>query len=649
MLRIAIFFVCFCISATPLTAFASAERAKQLSLAINAMKSDDWPTARRIVARIPDAAAKTYSDWRRLRGGEGVWREYVSFLDTHADWPGLPLLRKIGETKIPVGRPAREILSYFKDALPQTGRGALRLAEAFEATGQTEAAQQTIRLAWLTLYLSKSERETIEKRYRKTLAKLHWARADHLVWVGQFNQALALKPYLTGDQIKLLETRVALRRGQNGVNKMIDALPKKMASDPGLAYDRFRWRLRKEIYDGGEELLRARSVSREALGRPEIWSDRRSLMARRAMRAENYELAYELASLHRLEADEAGYTDLEWLSGYLKLIYLDDAEKAVEHFRRLRYKAVTPITQGRVWYWLGRAHEATGNGEKSIEAYEVAAQYQTSFYGQMAAGRLGVVPDPAISDLRKADWSRAEFQRSLVFQAGALLQMAGEQYEAGRFFAHMAETMDQSDQSKLGQFLIDLNEPNMALRVAKNAARQGRVNINSYYPVTELADLSKNVPPELVMAIARQESELNQNVESPVGAQGMMQVMPRTAREVAKKLGQPYSLERLKTDWRYNASLGIGYLDEMLKRYNGSIVLTAAAYNAGPHRADRWIREHGDPRLPGTNTEQWIEKIQFRETRNYVQRVLESVQVYRARLTGDETQMALARDLKAGG
>ena len=189
----------------------------------------------------------------------------------------------------------------------------------------------------------------------------------------------------------------------------------------------------------------------------------------------------------------------------------------------------------------------------------------------------------------------------------------------------------------------------MALRVAKNAARQGRVNINSYYPVTELAELAKDVPPELVMAIARQESELNQNVESPVGAQGMMQVMPATAKAVAKNIGVPYSLNRLKTDWKYNAALGIGYLDEMLGRYNGSYVLAAAAYNAGPHRADRWIREHGDPRLPGTNTEQWIEKIQYRETRNYVQRVLESLQVYRARLTGDETKMVLAKDLKQGG
>ncbi len=649
MWRFVILIVCWCLALAPVSATASAEHGKQLSLAIEAMKSDEWSTARRIVAQIPDASVKAYADWRRLRAGQGKWREYLSFLEDHPDFPGLPLLRKIGETKIPTGRPAREILKYFENDLPQTGQGALRLAAAFEATGQPESAQNTIQLAWLSLYLSKSERVTIHSRYKKTLAKSHWTRADNLIWDGQFNQALALKPYLTANQIKLLETRVALRRGKNGVNKLIEALPDAMKSDPGLAYDRFRWRLRKDLWDSGEELIKARSTSREALGRPEAWSHRRAMIARRAMRAENYEAAYTFASQHHLENSEDGYTDLEWLSGYLKLIYLKDADKAVEHFRRLRYMGVTPITQGRIWYWLGRAHEAAGNIEKADEAYEVAAKFQTSFYGQMATSRAGKAPDPAIANLRKANWKEADFQTSKVFKAGVLLQLAGEHYEAGRFFAHLSETMSQSDQSKLGQFLVDLEEPNMALRVAKNAARQGRVNINSYYPVTALTELAKSVPPELVMAIARQESELNQNVESPVGAQGMMQVMPATAKEVARKLGVPYSLKQLKTDWQYNASLGVGYLAEMLKRYDGSIVLAAAAYNAGPHRADRWIREIGDPRLPGTNAEQWIEKIQFNETRNYVQRVLESVQVYRARLTGDETKMALPRDLKRGG
>ena len=629
--------------------WGSTKQAEQLSLVVAAIKADDWPSARRIIAQFSDPAAKSYAQWRRLRSGKGEWREYPEFLATHSDWPGLPLLRKVGEGKIPVNRPAREILAYFQDDLPQTGRGALRLAQAFDSNSQKESAQNTAKLAWLTLSLADSERNALLKSYKSVLTPHHWARTDHLIWTGRFSQAQAMKPLLSKSQTILMEARVALRKGQNGVNKLINALPSSVSDDPGLAYDRFRWRLRRDLWDGAGEILNARSASRASLGRPEVWSDRRRMIARRAMRASNYKAAYNFASRHHLKSDESGFIDLEWLSGYLKLVYLKDPKAAVEHFRRLRSVSVTPITQGRVWYWLGRAHEASGNIEKASEAYGVAAKFQTSFYGQMATQRADLEKDGSIADLTMANWKGSDFLESDVFKAGVILQKAGQHYDAGRFFAHMAETMNLEDQTKLGQYLVDLREANMALRVSKNAARLGRVTINSYYPVTELAELAKDVPPELVMAIARQESELNQNVESPVGARGMMQVMPRTAKEVAQKIGQPYSLERLSGDWKYNATIGIAYLDQMLKRYDGSFVLAAAAYNAGPHRADRWIKEHGDPRSRRTNTEQWIEKIQFRETRNYVQRVMESVEVYRARLSGDISSMKLVEDLKRGG
>ena len=628
---------------------ASTENGRQLALVINAIEGSDWTKAKALAGKISNSSAKVYADWRRLRDGEGSWNEYVRFVKRHSDWPGLPLLRKVGETKIPYGRPSEEILAYFDNELPQTGRGALRLAEAFRSSGNKQAADEVITLAWLTLYLSQSERETFYRLYKKLVSKHVWTRADNMVWDGSFNQALALRPYLTAEQLQLLQTRVALRRGKNRVNKMIDALPKNSLDNPGLAYDRFRWRLRKDIWDTAGDLILERSTSRADLGRPEIWADRRSMITRRFMRDRAYQRAYDIASRHHLRPDESGFVDLEWLSGYLQLIYLNDPEKAVEHFRRLRDTAVTPISQGRIWYWLGRAHEADTNVEKAREAYAVAAKFQTSFYGQLAAERAGIARDTSLGDPGTANWKDATFLTSTVFQAGKLLQQAGEHYEAGRFFAHMAETMDQADQIRLGQFLLDLNEPNMALRVAKNGARMGRVNINSYYPVTELTKLAGSVPPELVMAVARQESELNQNVESPAGAQGIMQVMPLTAKAMAKKLDQTYSFEKLKTDWEYNTKLGVAYLAEMLRRYDGSYVLTAAAYNAGPQRVDRWIREHGDPRRANTNTEQWIEKIQFRETRNYVQRVLEGIQVYRARITGDATTMVLAKDLERGG
>lgn len=628
---------------------ATGQDGQKLAQAIEAMKADDWPTAARLVTQIGDQSARTYYDWRKLRASQGTWPEYVKFNRENGDWPGLPLLRKRGEVLIPVGRPANEIVSFFADAAPRTGTGALRLAEALTNLNQADQAQNVIIAAWQSMPLTADERQEIHRRYASILSPHHWARADQMIWEGQFDQAASVKPYLTAGQQALVDTRIALRQGKDGVNKMINALATTYKSDPGLAYDRFRWRLRNDLSDDAERLLRAQSASRAKLGRPEIWADRRRQMARRALRDGRPEIAYELASKHYLSPGTSGYTDLEWLSGYIALKRLGQAEKAVTHFRRLRNVSVSPITQGRVWYWLGRAHEANGNPEKAKEGYTVAARFPTSFYGQLAAARANIPPDPRLTGIPGANWKGARFLSSDIFRTGVLLHQAGERYEGGWFFTHLATSLTEQEQAGLGTYLLSIDRPNMALRVAKRAARDGRIIAAPYYPITELARLNNRVPPELTMAIARQESELNPDVESPAGARGLMQVMPGTAQDVAKQLGVAYSKDRLRQDWRYNADLGTAYLAQMLSRYNGSYVLAAAAYNAGPRRADRWIAQFGDPRRPGADVEAWIESIPFRETRNYVMRVLEGVGVYRVRLTGNPANLTINRDLTRGG
>jgi len=340
MSRFVIAFAFAVLLTMPGLARASAIEGQKLALAIDAMENDDWGEAQRLARSIQNPAAAVYVEWRRLRGQKGRWPEFLVFLDKHEDWPGLPLMRRAGEILIPKGRPADEIIKF-----------------SLEQTGQNQLAYDTIKRAWLTFNLSDSNRKDMLRRYPKTLGKSHWTRVDNLIWDGQFTQATKVLNLVSSPQKRLAEARIALRRGKNGVNKLIDEIPEKLLDDPGLAYDRFRWRLRKDKWEGGEEILLASSVSREALGRPSAWSHRRAMTSRRAMRDRRYETAYKMASSHFLRPSEAGYIDLEWLSGYLKLIYLNDAEKAIEHFRNLRQRAVTPITQGRVWYWLGRAHE----------------------------------------------------------------------------------------------------------------------------------------------------------------------------------------------------------------------------------------------------------------------------------------------------
>lgn len=620
-----------------------------LAEAIELMEADDWPGAALRVATIPEPSARIYFEWRRLRAGKGAFGDYLIFMENHADWPGLPLLMKQGEPSIPARHSPNEVVAFFAHHLPQTGIGALRLAEALDALGRPDDAKASLSLAWRTLPMSASDQAALLGRYGADLASEHWARLDGMIWEGHMASAEAMLPLVSAGQAKLAAARIALRRNKDGVTKLIEAIPATLMEDPGLAYDRFVWRARRDLDDGAREIAAARSVSRAKLGRPEAWSKRRASLARGAMRTGKPKTAYRLARDHRLMPEEKGFTDLEWLAGFIALRKLNDPEAAIDHFRALRVVAKTPITSGRVWYWLGRAHEAAGNAEKAAEAYGVGARYQTSFYGQLAAERGGFDADPTLAGTGQPGWQGAAFMKSTVFEAGMLLHLAEQRYSAGRFFAHQAETMTEAEQAQLGAFLLDLERPNMALRVAKNAAKQGRVIAAPYYPLHPVSLRAKSVPPELALAIVRQESEFNPDVESPVGALGLMQVMPATAKAVARGEGWAYSRERLVGDWAYNADIGVAYLSQVVAQHSGSYVLAAASYNAGPRRAKQWMERYGDPRKAGVDAVDWIEHIPFTETRNYVMRVTEALHVYRARLSGKAQPLRLSKDLARGG
>ncbi|HIP22095.1 MAG TPA: lytic transglycosylase domain-containing protein, partial [Rhodobacteraceae bacterium] len=427
---------------------------------------------------------------------------------------------------------------------------------------------------------------------------------------------------------------------------LIAAIPRALQNDAGLAYDRFVWRAKKGYSESAIELLLARSTSEASLGRPEKWASRRRTYARRAMRAGDADLAYRIASSHFLPSG-SNYADLEWLSGYLSLRKLGNAPRAVQHFQRFRQAIASPISMGRAGYWLGEAHVAAGDENSASQAFLMGARYQTSFYGQLAASRIGAAPDALLAGPEfPPDWTTAPFLAEDTVRAGVLFYFAGEPARAKMFLTHAASRLDVRGRAAMAQLLLDLDEPHIALRIAKGAATNGDVIAAPYYPLHGLAEFSEAVPPALAMSIARQESEMNAAARSPVGALGLMQVMPATAKTVARGLGISYSARRLGADWQYNARIGTAYLAQMLERFDGSVLLAAAAYNAGPSRADRWIRDYGDPRLESVDAVDWIESIPFRETRNYVMRVLEAQFVYRARISGQVGPLTLAAELQ---
>jgi len=634
----------------PVGAQSVHENGDRMAAVLASIEAQDWASAGHIATTIPDRSAAELVDWFRLRAGEGDWAEYLDFLDRNPHWPGLKRLRRKGEEVIPPGAEPSVVRTYFEAEGAQTGHGALRLAEAEQQLGRTAQARDVAIRAWLNLSMSAEDENALLAKYRGALTRHHASRLDNLLWRGLTREAQRMLPRVDAGHQALAQARIALRRGAKGVDDLIKAVPASLKKHPGLAYERFVWRIKKERWDDAETLLTEITKGELELGKPDAWASRRRGFARRALRRGDTRNAYLLASKHQLSPEDGySYSDLEWLSGYIALRHFRQPDLALKHFTRFRETVVTPISVGRAGYWLGRAHEALKQPRQAKEAYGLAATYQTSFYGQLAAERADLPTDAAlVGATPKRSWEGANFLHDPVFSAGMLMHYADEPVYVRWFFTHLAETMTSRDQAKLAQLALDIERPHVALKVAKEAAKSGTVISAPYYPVTELAYFDVEIPPELAMSIARQESELNPEAISPAGARGLMQIMPSTARKVAKDVGAEYTKSRLTSDWRYNARLGISYLGGLVEEFNGSILLAAAAYNAGPSRVRGWLEEYGDPRTRAVNEIDWIENIPYRETRNYVQRVLESLHVYRLRINGEVEPLRLATDLSRG-
>jgi soluble lytic murein transglycosylase len=594
---------------------------RPLASALEAMADGRWDVAARLAARDGPAAADLI-EWHRLRDGRGQPAEVLDFLERNAHWPGLDYLRRRAEAPMTRAR-FDDVLAFYEDDRPQTGTGALNLARARLARGQDGAAEAGIVLAWRTLDLTRAEHEDFLREFGPLLEPHHDARLDMVLWHG-LRGVEDMLPLVDARTRRLAELRGDVKRGAAG------ALSEAQGRDPGIAFERFT-RALSNAPDTAVEVLLRQSRMQDGLGRPDRWASWRRYLARQKMRAGEADLAYELAALHHL-VEGASFADLEWLSGYIALRHLDAPALALDHFQRLRAAVATPISLGRAGYWIGRAQEALGDDEAARIAYAEGGAHQTSFYGLLAAEKAGIDLDLRGEEVFP-DWRAAEFAGSDLQEIATLALRMGDLGLARRFFVHMSESLDRTGIGQMGAMLAELRQPYLQVMVGKAAAARGIVVEAPYYPLYPMADRDLPAPAELALAIARRESEFNPVVVSPAGARGLMQLMPGTARAMADALEVGYDPNELLTDPVYNARLGAGYLARLGDRFDGNIVLVSVGYNAGPTRARRWIEDHGDPR--GRDAHEivdWIESIPFRETRNYVMRVAESLPVYRARL-----------------
>jgi soluble lytic murein transglycosylase len=620
-----------------------ADEVSGLRAALAAASAEDWAAA---AAAAEGKVSDDIVEWLRLRSGDGQLDEYEAFLQRRPDWPGLGLLREKGESAVAESTSAKRVLAWFDGRKPATVEGSFALIRSYTALGQTDAAQAEAMRAWIALSFTAEQETALLEAYPKALAQVNETRLDRLLWDGEDSEAQRMLPRVGAGWRKLAEARIALRADAPGVDAKVKAVPAALSGNPGLAYERFIWRMRKDRYGEAATLIVDTSGSAETLGRPEAWAERRALLARRLLRDGDPRMAYRVAASHHL-AGGSDYADLEFIAGFVALRHLGDAQAGLDHFRRLSAAVSTPISLARGAYWEGRALEALGQTEPARAAFARAAQYHTAYYGLLAAERLRIPLDQEVlGRQRYPAWQTASFADSSVLQAALLLQRAGDRALAKRFLLHLAEGLTAQELGQLGDMALSLDEPHFAVLIGKQAAERGIILPHAYYPVTDLVPDGLAVSRALALSIARRESEFDPGVISPAGARGLMQVMPETARMMATRLGKSFDRARLTSDPAYNAALGSEYLKQLLEEFGPSIALIASGYNAGPGRPRAWVEQFGDPRRADVDVVDWVEMIPFSETRIYVMRVAESVVIYRARLKGEAGPVDITGELK---
>lgn len=636
--------LCLTLLAPPALQAEPADAALRLALAHGA--KGDWLAARDAVAAVGGVAADII-EWQRLRAPDAEARlgDYEGFLARRADWPGLKLLKQKGEVAVARSTDAARVLAYFGADKPATGEGAVALVAALLAAGRPGEAEAEAQRAWAVLKFTAEEEDALLGLQGEALSVAHEVRLDNLLWDGKRTpEALRMLPRVGAGWRGLATARMALRADKAGASALINEVPEALRGDPGLAYERFLWRMRRDNYVDAATLLQERSASVASLGRPELWAERRALLARWLMRNGKAEDGYRLAASHQLTEGDS-LIDLEFLAGFIALRKLGDADTALGHFRRLKAAVQTPISQSRADYWTGRALEAKGDAAGATAAYQAAARFQTAYYGLLAAEKLGLSLDPGLVEVGSPTrgFEQAGFAQGSVLEAGLLALRAGDLGLAKRFFLQLTETQDAAGLQALADLALLLDQPHLALMVAKQGAEKGIILPRSYFPAPNLVPDGLAVSRALALAISRRESEFDPAAQSHAGARGLMQLLPDTAQRMAKGLGLAHSTAMLTTNPQHNATLGAAYLRKMIDEFGPSVALVAAGYNAGPGRPRKWITEFGDPRRE--DPVDWVEAIPFAETRTYVMRVTEGVVIYRQRLKGQSGPVRITAEL----
>ncbi len=649
LFRAALIAVSLGASVVPMLQPAQAQSAAEKSAApqlLAAAERRNWADARNIASSARSPLLAKLAAWLEYTspGSRASFDEIAGFIKANPEWPQQAILRRAAEEAMTADISERTVLAWFANSEPRSTQGRMRLIVALQNSGRTEEAVAYIRKTWVEAnFGTDQEREFLKIHGGQLRKQEHQARVDRLLWDGRGPEAERMLKLVDKGYQLVAQARIQLRGMGSGAEAALRKVPKEYVNDPGLIYERVRWRRRKELDVEARQLL---LTPPKELVRPDAWWAERAILARRALRTGEASVAYELVGNQSL-ASGAALAESEWLAGWISLRFLGNPQRAYDHFVRLYDNVRFPVSLSRGAYWAARAAEAKGDSKLALQWYSKAATHVTSFYGQLAAVHLrddigALLPaDPKPSaELRKS------FNERELVKASRLVANANDRRMLRVFSLALVEQVQNAEEQELvTEMAVEMGRPDLAVTAAKFAVRRGVQLVSTGYPVKGVPIRDANgVERELLLGLMRQESAFDVEAISPAGARGLMQIMPSTAKGLAKQTGLPYAVERLTGDADYNVALGSRYLGDLINDFSGSYVMAIAGYNAGPGRVRAWLKAYGDPRAGALDMIDWIELIPFDETRDYVHRVLENTQIYRTRLANGKPVTLTLRD-----
>ena len=605
--------------------------------AIMEMKQAKWPTALKTAKKARDKSIYNFIQWRHLltRGNKASFYEYKTFIDSNENYPRIGRVKYLAEHKLSTNSISpKKIISWFGGNEPLSGFGKMILGESLILNGNTQKGIKYIKEGWITAELSKSELRFYRKKFKKYLnADDYIKRADYLAWNNKYWDLRRLLRYLPKDYELLYTARQLLMSKSYGVDNAISKVPSRFKNDAGLNYDRLKWRRKRGRVDSSVEILLSIKNTKDYLVRPDKWWIEREIISRSLIYKKKYELAYKISSKHAL-TDGPEYAAAEWMSGWIALSFLNDPLLAKDHFENFYNNVGYPISTSRGAYWLAKTYQKLGKQEIAKQWFEKAANFLTTYYGQLAFMELNPNKTFELSkDMEISKDYRDYFFKKELVKTIYLLDELNEDKYTKHILRHLAnDNIENGSEILAAELATNIDRFDFAIQIAKIASYEKRFHNTYNYPIISTPKYinGRKIPDTaFILSIIRQESEFDLSANSHAGAKGLMQLMPYTAKVVAKQAKLPYSKSRLTKDAEYNINLGSHYIAGLILEYDGAYPFAIAAYNAGPKRVRYWKKLNKNPQKNQINYVDWIELIKFKETRNYVQRVLENYNVYR--------------------